>query len=66
MSISDSQNVYQLKDKYLLISNQLLKNNYKNTTLKKLNKNFSYNSLENNFLTVKDLKKTLLKKILAI
>ncbi len=61
MSISDSQNVYQLKDKYLLISNQLLKNNYKNTTLKKLNKNFSYNSLENNFLTIKDLK-NLIKK----
>jgi len=61
MSIADSQNVYQLKDKYLLISNQLLKNNYKNTRLKKLNKNFSYNSLENNFLTVKDLR-NLIKK----
>ena len=61
MSIADSQNVYQLKDKYLLISDQLLKNNYKNTRLKKLNKNFSYNSLENNFLTVKDLR-NLIKK----
>ncbi len=61
MSIADSQNVYQLKDKYLLISNQLIKNNYKNTTLKKLKKNFSYNSLENNFLTVKDLR-NLIKK----
>jgi len=61
MSIADSQNVYQLKDKYLLISNQLIKNNYKNTTLKKLKKNFSYNSLENKFLTVKDLR-NLLKK----
>jgi len=40
---------------------RLLKNNYKNTTLKKLNKNFSYNSLENNFLTIKDLK-NLIKK----
>tara|TARA_B100001248_G_scaffold262361_1_gene257763 strand:+ start:1812 stop:2813 length:1002 start_codon:yes stop_codon:yes gene_type:complete len=61
MSIADSQNVYQLKDKYLLISNQLIKNHYKNTTLKKLNKNFSYNSLENNFLTVKELK-SIIKK----
>ena len=61
MSISDSQNVYQLKDKYLLISNQLIKNNYKNTTLKKLKKNFSYNSLENKFLTVKDLRNILKK-----
>ena len=61
MSIADSQNVYQLKDKYLLISNQLIKNYYKNTNLKKLKKNFSYNSLENKFLTVKDLR-NLLKK----
>ena len=61
MSLADSQNVYQLKDKYLLISNQLIKNNYKNTALKKLKKNFSYNSLENNFLTVKDLR-NLIKK----
>ena len=61
MSIADSQNVYQLKDKYLLISNQLIKNNYKNTALKKLTKNFSYNSLENNFLTVNELRKIIKK-----
>lgn len=61
MSIADSQNVYQLKDKYLLISNQLIKNNYKNTALKKLKKNFSYNSLENKFLTAKDLKRVIQK-----
>jgi UDP-N-acetylglucosamine 4,6-dehydratase len=61
MTLVDSKNVYQLKDKYLLISNQLIKKNYKNTTLKKLKKNFSYNSLENNFLTVKDLR-NLIKK----
>ena len=61
MSKSDSFNVFDIGNKYLLIPNSLIKKNYKNKKLKKLNNLFSYNSLENKFLTIGEIKKILNK-----
>jgi len=57
MSKSDSYNVYELKDKFLLISNQLTGHKYKSKNLKKLRNFSSYNSLENKFLKISEIKK---------
>ena len=57
MSKSDSYNVYELKDKLLLISNQLTGYKRKSKNFKKLKNFTSYNSLENKFLKVSEIKK---------
>ena len=57
MSKSDSYNVYELKDKFLLISNQLTGYKRKIKNLKKFKNFSSYNSLENKFLKISEIKK---------
>ena len=57
MSKSDSYDVYELKDKLLLISNQLTGYKRKSKNLKKLKNFSSYNSLENKFLKIPEIKK---------
>ena len=57
MSKSDSYNVYELKDKLLLISNQLTGYKRKSKNFKKLKNFTSYNSLENKFLKISEIKK---------
>lgn len=57
MSKSDSYNVYELKDKLLLISNQLTSYKRKSKNFKKLKNFSSYNSLENKFLKISEIKK---------
>jgi UDP-N-acetylglucosamine 4,6-dehydratase/5-epimerase len=61
MGKADGFETFELSDKYLIISNQLIYNRYKNSKLKKIKRYFSYNSLENDFLSVNEIK-NLIKK----
>ena len=57
ITISDSQDTYDVGKYYLIISKNFL-NNYKNKKMKKVKENFSFNSLNNSkFLNVSQLKK---------
>jgi UDP-N-acetylglucosamine 4,6-dehydratase/5-epimerase len=56
---NDAMYTYELKDKYI-ISHK--KNDYLNKpNIKKVKKNFSYNSKENKFLTINEIKKLVIK-----
>jgi FlaA1/EpsC-like NDP-sugar epimerase len=56
---NDAMYTYELKDKYI-ISHK--KNNYfKKLNIKKVKKNFSYNSKDNKFLTINEIKKLVVK-----
>jgi UDP-N-acetylglucosamine 4,6-dehydratase len=61
MGKADGFETFELRDKYLIISNQLINNKYKNSKLKKIKRYFSYNSLENDFLSINEIK-NLIKK----
>ena len=60
LSYSDSFNLYDYKNHYLLIPENLKEKYYGRIKLKKINKNFSYNSEKNIFLSIKEIQKILL------
>ena len=57
ITLSESYNAYDFGKYYAIISKEGILMNYKNKKLKKVSKPFSYNSKDNKYLTVQELKK---------
>ena len=61
ISINDSPNTIELKDKFLICNEmfkeKIIKHYSKQTKVRKVHANFCYSSDDNNFLTSKELKK---------
>ncbi len=57
ITLSDSYNTYDFGKYYAIISKDGISLNYKNKKIKKIKKLFSYNSKDNNYLSVQELKR---------